>query len=54
VQSHPIHESDHFVDVGKLCPQSGSTRWRHPTHCQHRYQLRPLTLQGSELSLGGG
>jgi hypothetical protein len=46
MQSGPRHEPDHFIDVRKLLAKSSSPSRRHPMHCQHRHQLRPLTLQG--------
>ena len=54
VQSGPLHEPDHFIDVRKLLAKSGSPSRRHPMHCQHRHQLRSLTLQRHELSLDRG
>jgi hypothetical protein len=54
VQWDPLHEPDQFIDVRKLLAKSGSPSRRNPMHCQHRHQLRSLTLQGHELSLDRG
>jgi hypothetical protein len=54
VQSDPLRERDHFIDVRKLLAKSGSPSRRHPTPGQHRHQLRSSTLQGHELSLDRG
>jgi hypothetical protein len=54
VEWDPLHVPDHFIDVRKLLAKSGSPSRRHPMHCQHRHQLRSLTLQGHELSLDRG
>ena len=54
VQWDPLHEPDQFIDVRKLLAKSGSPSRRNPMHCQHRHQLRSLTLQGHELPLDRG
>ena len=54
MQSDPLHEPDHVIGVRKLLAKSGPPSRRHSMHCQHRHQLRSLTLQGHELSLDRG
>jgi hypothetical protein len=54
VQSDPLHEPHHLIDVRKALTKSGSAGRRRPMDCQHRHELRLLPFQGQELSLNRG